>query len=113
MAYLNKFSLSAGLNRTSAFSCTYNPKNISDYKKKVINLANIKVNNKSKKFKNASFKIYYISYMRELEDITSSVKEIRLNQIRIAYNKNLHGNDKSVDLSKMLIYYDNKINKLI
>ena len=32
--------------------------------------------------------------------------------MRIAYNKNLHGNDKSVDLSKMLIYYDKIINKL-
>ena len=112
MAYLNKFSLSAGFNRTSAFSCTYNPKNISDYKKKLVNLPKIKTNIKSKKFKKDSFKIYYTSYMRELEDIPSSVKQIKLNEIRIAYNKNLHGNNKSVDLSEMLIYYDRIINKL-
>ena len=50
--------------------------------------------------------------MQELEDIRSSVKDINLNQIRIVYNKNLHGNDKSVDLSKMLINSDSIINNL-
>ena len=50
--------------------------------------------------------------MQGLEDIRSSVKDINLNQIRVVYNKNLHGNDKSVDLSKMLIYYDGIINNL-
>jgi hypothetical protein len=112
MAYLNKYSLSAGYNRTSSFSCTFNPKNISNYKKILIKLAK-KKENKQRNFKTDALKIYYISYMRALEDIRSSVKDINLNQIRIAYNKNLHGNDKSLDLSKMLIYYDGVINNLI
>ena len=68
--------------------------------------------NKQKKFKTDALKTYYISYMQELEDIRSSVKDINLNQIRIVYNQNLHGNDKSVDLSKMLINSDSIINNL-
>ncbi|MDC1496995.1 hypothetical protein N8143_03210 [Pelagibacteraceae bacterium] len=111
MAYLNKYSLSAGLNRTSSFSFTFNPKNISNYKKILIKLSK-KTNNKKKNFITGALKTYYISYMQGLEDIRSSVKDINLNQIRIVYNKNLHGNDKSVDLSKMLIYYDGIINNL-
>ena len=111
MAYLNKYSLSAGLNRTSSFCSTFNPKNISNYKKVLIKLSKQK-KNKQKKFKTDALKTYYISYMQELEDIRSSVKDINLNQIRIVYNQNLHGNDKSVDLSKMLINYDSVINNL-
>jgi len=111
MAYLNKYSLSAGLNRTSSFSCTFNPKNISNYKKVLIKLSK-KKKNKQKNFKTDALKTYYVSYMQELEDIRSSVKDINLNQIRIVYNQNLHGNDKSVDLSKMLINYDSVINNL-
>ena len=81
MAYLNKYSLSAGFNRTSSFSCTFNPKNILNYKKILIKLGK-KKENKQRNFKTDALKIYYISYMRALEDIRSSVKDINLNQIR-------------------------------
>ena len=64
MAYLNKYSLSAGLNRTSSFSFTFNPKNILNYKKILIKLSK-KTNNKQKKFYNwCSQNILHFLYAR-------------------------------------------------
>ena len=112
MAYLKKYSLSAGYNRTSSFRCTHNPRDISEYKKILIKLSKIKNMKKNKIFTNEACKIYYLSYMSEIEDIKSSVKKIGLNEIRVLYNQNLHGTKNSIDLTKMLIYYDDIINKI-
>lgn len=109
MAYLDKDAVSAGQNRTSSFKCTYNPKNRLEYEKIIL-----KLHNNTKKYskaskKNEASKVYFTSFLREVEDIKTDIKKINLNKIRILYNRYLH--NKKIDLSKYLVSYNRIINK--
>ena len=109
MAFLNKDSISAGQNRTSSFDCSYNPKNKMEYEKIILKLHDRTKKNTKRSKKNEASKVYFTSFLRDVEDIKTDIKKINLNKIRILYNKYLH--NYKIDLSKYLVSYNRKINK--
>ena len=80
-----------------------------EYEKIILKLHDRKKINTKRSKKNEASKVYFTSFLRDVEDIKTDIKKINLNKIRILYNKYLH--NYKIDLSKYLVSYNRKINK--
>ena len=100
-AYFGKTSISSGVNRTSSYNFSYNPKNVSEYKKLLLNLKKINI---KKKNKLEICQIYYLSFMDNKNILNTIVEKIQLEKFNFKQFPKYYRN---------LNYFDNKINTIL
>jgi hypothetical protein len=99
-SYFGKTAISAGLNRTSSYNFSYNPKKLKDYKKLILNPKKKII---TKKNLLEICEVYYQSFLHdEKMPFNTIVKKIKLMNYHYRFNSKQYMN---------LNYFDKKINK--
>jgi len=100
--YFGKTAVSAGVNRTTSYNFSYNPKKLKDYKNFLLNPKEKKI---TKKNLLEVCKVYYLSFLyNEKLPFNTIVKKIKLMNYNFRSNSNLYRN---------LNYFDKKLNKTL